>query len=159
MKAVIVYDTLYGNTEQIARAIGAALSERMEVRLLLAGDTDAVDLQPLDLLLVGGPTQRHGISPPLHTLFDHLAERSVAGAPAAAFDTRYRQAGWLTGSAAKDIARYLQARGCALLLPPESFFVAGKEGKLAEGEVARAGEWARAILTAMERRVQPAPTT
>ena len=64
MRAMVVYDSLYGNTAQIAYAIGVALSVEVhpisEVRTIPA---------TLDLLVIGGPTQGHGIDQPLERTF------------------------------------------------------------------------------------------
>jgi len=56
MKASVVYDSVYGNTEKIARAIGGAIAG--EVKVLRPGEVNSSDLASLDLLVVGSPTQR-----------------------------------------------------------------------------------------------------
>ena len=69
------------------------------------------------------------------------------GVPAAAFDTRYHMARVLSGSAAEGIASRLASLGCQLMVPPESFYVAGREGPLLDGELARARAWAVELAT------------
>jgi flavorubredoxin len=104
------------------------------------------DLKGLQLVVVGGPTQKHGLSPKIEDLLDRIPRESIEGTPALAFDTRVHIAEWLSGSAADRIGKRLQKLGCNLVLPPESFFVSGKEGPLEEGELDRAGLWARQAL-------------
>ena len=55
MKALIVYDSVYGNTEKIAKAIGGAITG--EVRVLRVDESNSAELESIDLLIVGSPTQ------------------------------------------------------------------------------------------------------
>ena len=55
MKALIVYDSTYGNTEKIAKAIGVAIPG--EVKVQRAAEVDVVELNSYDLLIIGSPTQ------------------------------------------------------------------------------------------------------
>ena len=75
---------------------------------------------------------------------------SCAGLFVAAFDMRYRMPRWKSGSAALAIARKLRRKGASLLLPPESFFVAAREGPFEDGELEHAASWARLILERLE---------
>jgi flavodoxin len=146
MKALIIYESQYGNTEQIARAVAQVLQDWGSVRLLAADQADSRDLEVADLLVVGGPTQRHGLPPALHSLLENIPPNILGNTPALAFDTRFHWARWLTGSAAGQIAKRLERAGFVLFAPPESFFVLEEEGPLADGELARAAEWARRAL-------------
>jgi flavodoxin len=151
MSAIVVFDSLYGNTERLAEAIGDALESVGPVSVLSISDVppDAV----ADLWVFGGPTQNHGMSRPLATFVDHVHRGTLRGVPVATFDTRYEQARLLTGSAAKSAASHLRRTGCRLIAPPESFFVergpTPPEGgnpnpssvHLAEGELKRARAW------------------
>ena len=69
---------------------------------------------------------------------------------AAAFDTRFDKPTFLTGSAAKGIAKRLRAKGYTLVTPPESFFVDGTEGPVHEGDLERAAEWAAGLREQVE---------
>lgn len=148
MKALVIYDSKFGNTAQVAHALATALEH-----------TFAVEVQPIsaqltipatiDLLLVGGPTHGHGLSQPMREFLAGLPKRALANIPALAFDTRFRMAELLTGRAAPKIVRALEARGAHMLLPPESFFVGRAEGHpLEPGELERAADWARTALEA-----------
>jgi len=158
MRALVVFDTTFGNTARLARAIGETLA---------AGAGSAVDVRPvalvgfadlagLDLLVVGGPTQRHGLSRTLAEWLDGLGHGTLSGVRAAAFDTRYRMPRLLTGSAATGAAKRLGRAGCRLAVAPESFFVARDRPPAGEqrhhdaeglepGEVERAAAWARTL--------------
>ncbi len=160
MNTLIVFDSVFGNTEQLARSIAQALAANGQVRVVAAAEVASVaDLEPLpDLLLVGGPTQRHGASPNLELFLSRLPRRRLDGVPAATFDTRYRMARMLTGSAAVVAARRLRRAGCRLIAPTESFFIDRDEppngGKrrhaverLEAGELERARTWAAGLAT------------
>ena len=142
MKVLIVCDSEYGNTWKLATEMAAALQPYAdEVVTLKAGEAAGVPLSGYDLLLVGGPTQGHTVSPRLKTVLEAAPRDSLRGAKALAFDTRMNMMKLLTGSAADGIARRLKALGAEMLMPPESFLVAGTEGPLEAGEIDRAVYW------------------
>ena len=117
-----MYDSRFGNTEAVARAIVDGLAEHCSARAVPAAEADLTHAAP-DLLVVGGPTQRRHLSSGLRSLLDGLPHRSVPGVRAATFDTRYRMARSLSGSAAREAAPRLKRAGCRLVAPPESFFM------------------------------------
>ena len=143
MRSLVVYDSKFGNTAQLAEAIAAMLHESGTVEV---GPVERIGtgwLGEVDLLVVGGPTQAHGVSPEMRTWLAALAGHDLAGLPVLAFDTRYRKPAWLTGSAARRIAARLRAAGAALQGGPVSFFVVASEGPLEAGELDRALAWVR----------------
>lgn len=145
MKALIVYDSVYGNTEKIARAIRSAIAG--EVKVLRAGEVNTADLKSVDLLIVGSPTQGGRATPPIQDFLNKLPESAVKGINVAAFDTRFStKLVGIFGYAAGKIAGSLKRKGGTLILPPEPFFVKGKEGPLKEGELERAAGWAKRLL-------------
>ncbi len=124
MRALMIYDSRYGNTEQVARAITGGLRTAMEVDVRRAsGIGDALTGPPPDLLLVGGPTQLHGLSATLRGCLQALPREALAGVPVATFDTRYRMSALVSGSAARQAAGRLREAGCHLVVEPESFFI------------------------------------
>jgi flavodoxin len=150
MNALVVYASRFGNTERIARAIGAALDTGAPPTV--ASYEAVAGLPPgLDLFVVGAPTQAHGIPAEFKRFIDELPADVLSGVPVAAFDTRYRKPVLLTGSAARGIAKRLERKGARLVAAPESFFVEHSEGPLAEGEVERAATWARDLIEPVAR--------
>jgi flavodoxin len=146
MNILLVYDSKFGNTEQIARVIAERLQRHGNVELTTTGDAGRTVPETVDLLVVGGPTQGHGASPLLRGWLERLAP--TGGIQAAAFDTRFAKARWLTGSAARVIARRLGRLGFHLVGGAESFFVAHSEGPLLDGELDRAAVWADTLAGA-----------
>jgi flavodoxin I len=144
MKTLVVYDSVYGNTQAIAEAIASALPG--DVRLQAASAANASDLQPGDLLIVGAPTQGGRPTEAAQRFLERLAAGSLAGVRAAGFDTRLT-ARWVRifGYAAPKIADALKQKGGMPAASPGGFFVKGKEGPLVEGEVERAAAWAREL--------------
>lgn len=142
MKALVVYESTYGNTAMVARAVGDALTQYAAVEVTAVEDVRAGDVRGVNLLVVGGPTQRRGVSPHMHAWLDSLASGCLRGVIAVAFDTRYRLPSLISGSAAHGIVKRLHRLGAEVFLPVESFYVEGREGPLVEGELERAAEWA-----------------
>lgn len=142
MNALIVYDSVYGNTERVAQAIGRALPG--VVRVLRVEQACAQDLESADLLIVGSPTHGGFPTSAMQELMEQLPLPAHDAAKAAAFDTRF---GWKIaknwGFAAPKMAETLQAKGWTLAAPPEGFIVRGlKKGPLKKGEQQRAEAWA-----------------
>ena len=150
MNIVIIYDSVFGNTSDIAEAIAETLRKHCHVQLTAVDEVDRFDLKTMDVLIVGCPTQRHSLTSGIRTFLDRIQRGRLDGLMAAAFDTRYRMSVWISGSAAWSIGRHLQRSGASLVLPPESFFVTGREGPLEDGERERAEQWAKLILERLE---------
>jgi flavodoxin I len=104
-------------------------------------------LQSLDLLIVGSPTQGGRPTKAIQDFLNKLPESAVKGVNVAAFDTRFStKLVGIFGYAAGKIAESLKRKGSTLILPPEPFFVKGREGPLKEGELDRAAGWAKGLL-------------
>lgn len=155
MKTLIIYDSVFGNTEQVAQAMGEALAPQGDVHVLRVGDVKPEQLTGLDLLVVGSPTRAFSPTPATSRLLRSIPKHGLKGVRVAAFDTRISLEDVdspilppmvkIFGYAAKPIADRLQKKGGRLAAAPEGFFVAGTEGPLKEGELKRAAEWARRI--------------
>jgi flavodoxin len=157
MKALIVYESMFGNTEKIARAVADGLGDGYEVTV--AGVATMPSAADMDLLIVGAPTHAFGLSRPstrqdavrqgaAHPDATDVGMREyldvspmLTGLAAAAFDTRVNMP-FLPGSAAHKAHRRLRRLGCRLLGPAESFRVIGTAGPPADGELDRARQWA-----------------
>jgi flavodoxin I len=146
METLVVYDSLYGNTEIIARAIGAAIPG--EVQVLRVGQVDAGQLETVDLLIIGSPT--HGSLPTeaIQGLVGKIGAPARQGAKLATFDTRLS---WRFlrrwGFAASKMADTLEEKGWTLAGAPGGFFVKGlKKGPLKRGEAERAAAWAKTLV-------------
>src|SRR6266542_186299 len=103
MKSLVIYASTSGNTQRIAETIADALRRRGGVELMSADDAPTV-LPAADLVLIGGPTERHTMTEPMVRFLDRLAPESCQGIAMAAFDTRLRWPRLLSGSAADEIA-------------------------------------------------------
>mgnify|MGYP003381953690 CR=1 FL=1 len=156
MKALLVYDSQFGNTEKIAQAIGSAFQAQVETTLIRAAEATPRSISGYDLLVVGSPTQRFHATEPVAGWLEGL---DLTGVKASAFDTRFdmaevdsrmlRMAVKVAGEnayAAPRIAAELKKAGATLVAPPEGFIVEETEGPLRTGELERAAAWAGQIL-------------
>ena len=162
MRALVVYESMYGNTAAISEAISASLQARgINVETGPVSRFDAAETAEVDLLVVGGPTHVHGmttsatrktaVSDEKNTFSEPTIEPGLRdwlkrlpsgeGRLAAAFDTRIDKPVILTGSAAKGIGRRLTGRGFRLVSSPECFLVS-TDTRLLDGELAHATTWA-----------------
>ncbi len=156
MKALILYDSLYGNTQKIAETIGKSMRVKEMVPVIKVGDGKLEDLLQLDYLIVGSPTQAFNPTAAVTKLLKSIPSGSLKATRVAAFDTRMSvedvNVGILKffasifGYAAKHIASLLEKKGGTLSVPPEGFFVTASEGPLKEGELERATAWAKQVM-------------
>jgi flavodoxin len=152
MKTLVIYDSVFDNTEKIAQSIAAALG----TQAVPVSQVDVDQLRGLDLLVVGSPTRKFSPTEGIVKLLNDLPRNHLAGARVAAFDTRialetidskvFRFVVDKGGYAAKTIAKTLEKKGGRLAVPPEGFFVTGEQGPLKDGELARAAEWVAQIV-------------
>jgi hypothetical protein len=172
MHALVVYESMFGNTRAIAEAVADGLSSRMPVEITEVGGAPTVIGDDVSLLVVGGPTHAHGMSKPetrRSAAEKAEADRAIVSpsiglrewlsglgaAPShvvvAAFDTRIKGPGVLWGSAAKAAETQLRRAGARVVTPAESFFVGGPLGSvydaLAEGEIERARSWGERLAS------------
>ena len=172
MRAVVVYESMYGNTRAIAEAIGSGLRPTYDVSVVTVGQARPEMLDDVELLIVGGPThvwsmsrartrqsaaaaaekpgsglalEPDAIDIGLREWFELLGRRSGR---AAAFDTRIDAPPMVTGRASRPIGRRLQRHGYELAARPESFLVT-KRNTLVAGEVERARAWAAGLASTL----------
>jgi flavodoxin len=146
MKALIIYDSVQGNTEKVARAMADAIAPAVEVKVLKVPGVNISDLKAIDLLIVGSPTMGGRPTQPMQTFLSGIPSDVLKGVDVLAFDTRLK-AGWVKifGYAAGRIADGLKSKGGRLVTPPQGFIVAGSKGPLKEGELERAGAWIKEV--------------
>jgi flavodoxin len=151
MKALIVYDSVFGNTEKVAQA----MAEALQTSAVPVSRVTADMLRGVDLLIVGSPTRSFRPTPAISKFLKSLSKDQLAGVRAATFDTRI----WLNtidsaafrflvdkgGYAANTMAHAIKKKGGTLDVLPEGFLVTGEEGPLKEGELERAAAWAQQL--------------
>jgi hypothetical protein len=178
MKIVIVYESMFGNTREIAEAIGEGCKDAALDSVVNVNDITPVILANADVVIVGAPTHAHSLSRPQTraeavkeaadpaqnlTLEPRAAETGVrewlAGRPDvpayfAAFDTRVDIARILSGAASTKIDHKLHALGSKRLVDSESFLV--KDNHLEEPERERARTWGHQVAQAAEKKLSKA---
>ena len=144
MKVLIVYDSQFGNTEKVAKAIATALGTKEDTHLAKADMVKPEDLEGLDALIVGSPIHAWGPTAKIKSFLKGLKPDTLSGIKAAAFDTGYKSR--FAGSATKKIEKILRKAGCAIIVPGEKFIVISTKGPLAEGELDKAAAWVKNIV-------------
>jgi len=165
MQAIVVYESVWGNTAAAAQAIAEGLGEGTQ-----AFATDAVPAEILadaDLIVAGSPV--FAFSLPSEGMRQQILKSETDGPPpdlshpslrswldglppgrghAAAFETRIW---WSPRGATGTIEKKLAAAGYRRVLKAEKFIVADRYGPLREGELARARAWGRELQLALGR--------
>lgn len=159
MKALIVYETWFGNTEKVARAVAAGLEQHLGVEVVEVSAAPREITELFDLIVVGGPTHALSLSRP-STRLDAVRQgaahtdttsglrewlEALHTGPhselVATFDTRVAKVRHLPGSAARRAAHLTKHSGYGEAAKPTSFYVADVAGPLLDGELARAEAW------------------
>jgi len=131
-RAIIIYDTKFGNTEKIARALARGMEKQgVKVDCVKADEVDVDKLGRYDFLAIGGPTHAFGVSKPMKAFFEKVRSVDIKGKKTFAFDTKYKSR--LAGSAGKGIEKTLKGLGMSIVKPRSSAIVKGSEGPLEEG--------------------------
>ena len=156
-RALVVYESMFGNTREVAEAVADGLSQRMDVDLCEVTQSTAAEVADRDLVVVGAPTHAFSLSRPstrvdarrqgaTHGSGERGLREWLAGLPAgsgqvfATFDTKVDFTRRLPGSAAHKATRLVRGRGYRTL-DSETFRVLGTPGPLMKGEVGRARRW------------------
>jgi hypothetical protein len=167
MRALIVFESMFGNTKLIADSIGQGLSSYADTRVLEVGAAPK-HLGDVDLVVAGGPTHAFGLTRP-STRADAASQATagvvsgnigirewLASLPkahprqlAATFDSRVDKVRRLPGSAARGAAKRLRHQGFRLIAPPVSFYVTDIQGPLLDGELERARSWGAELGAAL----------
>jgi hypothetical protein len=166
----VVFESMFGNTERLARAIAAGLAGQGSVDILRAAPDVVLD-EDVDLVVVGGPTHAFSLSrastrtsagqqgavaqiaggPGLREWIEGLPARGPVSPAVAAFDTRIKKRG-VPGSAARAAEKRLRRLGLPVLTPAMSFWVDGTTGPLVAGEAERARQWGALLAQLLRER-------
>jgi flavodoxin len=141
MKTLVIYDSNFGNTKTIAKAITKGLGQNT--------NTVSVDkyykglLEEVELLIIGSPINAWRPTENILKLLNSFTEEELEGLKCSTFDTRVRF--FIHGDACKKIAKKLEEVGGEIISEPTYYYVNGKEGPLEDGEEDRAKEWGREL--------------
>lgn len=173
MKVLIIYESMYGNTRDVAMAMADDLSHIASVDMVEVGLASDQVLPDVDLLFVGGPTHQFGMTRASSReqarirsempLVSHgrgirewldVVDVPHGGLAAATFDTTMKNPWFLKylGRASRRIAKGLKREGCQLVASPESFWVSSANGPLLDSEMERAGAWAIDVASHVPQR-------
>jgi flavodoxin len=159
MRALVVYESMFGNTRQVAEAIRDGLATAVEVEAVEVGTAPATVPGDVGLLVVGGPTHAFGMTRAatrgdavkkyggpvvsdrigIREWMDGL-QRPAGEVRAVTFDTTFRKARFM-GRAGKKAEKKLRELGFRIVAPSEPFWVSEVKGPMEDGELDRAKAW------------------
>jgi hypothetical protein len=163
VKAIVVYESHWGNTAAVARAVAEGIGP--DARALTTAEADVAAVAGADLIVAGAPLLGFSLptdvmikslnngSHPVAPDLSHPGMRSwLAGLPegsgyGAGFETRVW---WSPGSAAKTISRGLELKGWRPLAKPQRFIVSDRYGPLRDGELERAKAWGAELAKSLK---------
>jgi flavodoxin len=169
MKTLVVYESMFGNTEQIANAVAAGFGESVDVQVAEVADAPTDPGPDVALIVAGGPTHAFSMSRE-NTRADAISKGApegerefglrewMAALPSgqhaekiATFDTKIKSMRHLPGSAAKSAAKIARRHGYESVARAESFYVDDLDGPLLDGEIDRARAWGRQLATSITK--------
>ena len=138
MKTLIIYDSYFGNTEKIARAIGSTFDSPTAYSIVKVTDLKPEHLTGIELIIFGSPTRGFRYSENTGVFLKNLPPHSLTGIKAATFDTRIaanevrpfilRFLVRSFGYAADPLIKELVQKGATPIGKPEGFIVKASEG-------------------------------
>jgi flavodoxin len=154
IRVAVLYDSVYGNTREIASTIWNSLKNDHSASLIPISEINPEDITGVDLLIAGSPTLGGRPTEKMQNFFKQIRPAGLTGIKIAAFDTRLLEKDQVLplrilmktiGYAAPKIAASLKAKGGRMIVLPEGFIVKAKSGPLSDGETIRASIWAKKI--------------
>lgn len=157
MKTLLLFDSYFGNTELIARAIAKGFQTIENFEIKRTKDVHASELSLYDLLIVGSPTRGFRPTDDVSKLIQETRKNALQKIKVATFDTRVdlasikskilRKVVHTGGYAAKPLSERLRKKGAIIIIEPKGFYVLDTEGPLKDGELEKAEEWGKTILS------------
>ncbi len=156
MKALVIYDSFFGNTQKVATAIGKALATKGDVKVVKVSETRPDVWKGRDVLVVGSPTRAFASTAAIRKYLHGIPRHALKGVKVAAFDTRMiidevdvpilKFFAKHLGYAAGPLEKRLVKKGGTLGTAAGGFFVKASEGPLKAGELERAAAWAKKLI-------------
>ena len=148
MKVLVIYDTNYGNTKKIAKAIASKLGKN--TKTVSVTDLKKKDLKSVDVLVAGCPVIAWSPTDKMSQFLASLKDNELKGIKAASFDTRMKL--FFYTDAAKKISKELIRAGAVIIATPQDFYVIKAKGPLRDGEMEKAAVWAANIKNSAKRK-------
>ncbi len=145
MKALVIYDSNFGNTKRIAESIAGKLG--IDTKVLQVSDFSKKELEGTKLLVVGSPVNAWRPTKKVLKFLTSLRKGQLKGLKAASFDTKMKS--FLSGDASRKISRKLKKAGAEIVAEPQAFIVEGSKEPLSDGEIEKAAKWAAIIKKAL----------
>jgi len=156
MKALVVYDSVFGNTKKAAELIRDTLATRYQVSIAKSDELRGVALDGFNLLVVGSPTRAFAPTKAVSGFLSSIGKTDLARTAVACFDTRMDIArvnnGILTflagifGYANDTMEKMISRKRVMHMFPSGAFFVSDSQGPLADGEKDRVTAWAGTLV-------------
>lgn len=148
MKTLVIYDTNYGNTKKIAKAVASKLGK--DTKTVSVTNLKKKDLKGIDVLVAGSPVIASSPTEKMSRFLASLKDNELKGIKAASFDTRMKL--FFFTDAAKKISKELARAGAVTIAKPQDFYVQKAEGPLRDGEMEKAAVWAADIKNSAKRK-------
>lgn len=150
MNTMILYDSISGRTGRLALIIASRLGDYGTVKLFRIYMKSFPRLENIDVLIIGCPTSQQGLSASMQAFLERLPAGALQHIAVATFDTCHHLNVDPSNLASHHLARRLQQKGAALLVPPYSFFLAGEDHLIDERDVSNASHWSESIHEAFK---------
>ena len=151
-KAIIIYESVYGNTKKVADAIAEGIRESGEIDCIIAktGEVHHTDdLAKYDAVIFGSPNHNQEPSRNMLKFIERAGIVDLDTKIGAAFDT---YTGGNKGIAVKKMEQVIRQKMTCITFVIDGFSakVEGRKGPLAEGEIDRAIEFGKQVAAKIQ---------
>jgi flavodoxin len=158
MKTIIVYDSVFGNTEKIAKTMAQSIENQCEIKITHINQLQLKDLQDINLLIIGSPTRGFEPTKPIAEALRKIKVKDYPFLMVAVFDTRIDVVKInniilnifvkFCGYAVDTMEKIVRNNSLRLVGEGKGFFVEESEGPLRVDETNKAAQWVRDIVAA-----------
>ena len=149
MKKLVVYDSLYGNTEKIALNIAKLL----KCKAIKVSELNNFDIKQIDLLIIGSPTHAGSSTQNIKNFMNRYDDLShlkfgcfSTGVIKEDKNVFFKTLISILGYASKKMSKTMKNKGAKEILKPIDFFVRDKEGPLIKESINSSEKWIQNII-------------
>jgi len=146
MKALVLYDSKYGNTKMVAEEIARGIQARgMGADLKYVKEANPNDIMGYDIVALGTPNHMGGPTGSTKKLIKGLAGKNLGGKTFGFFDTCLKSE---EGKATRKLANKLREVAPGVIIAPElSILVGGMKGPIVDGELPKCADFVGSLTT------------
>jgi flavodoxin len=144
MKALVLYDSKYGNTKMVAEEVAKGASAKMETDVRHIEDAGTGEVEGYDIIAIGTPNHMGRPTGKTKKFVKNLKGQKLEKKTFGFFDTCLKGE---EGKATRKLASKLRDIAPGVMIAPElSILVGGMKGPIVDGEMPKCAEFVGGLI-------------